>query len=79
MGEGNEDLVYPSSWDFKSFFTCRKISRHGTSGFNSHPKEGVPRILVPLKFIDLAGIEPTTFGSSDKHTNHYTTKESDTR
>jgi hypothetical protein len=30
MGEGNENLVYPSAWDFKSSFTCRKILRHGT-------------------------------------------------
>jgi hypothetical protein len=26
-------------------------------------------------FIALAGFEPATFGSSGKHTNHYTTKE----
>jgi hypothetical protein len=32
-------------------------------------KEGVLRILSLL-----ARFEPTTFGSSGKHTNHYTTK-----
>jgi hypothetical protein len=37
MGEGNENLVYPPLWDFKSSLTCRKILRHGTSGFTSHP------------------------------------------
>jgi hypothetical protein len=25
MGEGNENLVYPSLWDFKRSLTCRKI------------------------------------------------------
>jgi hypothetical protein len=30
-------------------FTCRKTLRHGTSGFTSHPKEGVLRTLSPLK------------------------------
>jgi hypothetical protein len=35
---------------------------------------GVLRILSPLKSIALAGFEPATFGSSGKHTNHYTTK-----
>jgi hypothetical protein len=49
MGKGNENLVYPSPWDFKRFFTCRKILRHGTSGFTSDPKEGVLRIFVALK------------------------------
>jgi hypothetical protein len=30
--------------------------------------------LSPLKSIALAGFEPANFGSSGKHTNHYTTK-----
>jgi hypothetical protein len=30
VGEGNENLVYPSPWDFKRALTCRKILRHGT-------------------------------------------------
>jgi hypothetical protein len=29
--------------------TCRKILRHGNSGFTSHPKEGVLRIFIALK------------------------------
>jgi hypothetical protein len=58
MGEGNENLVFPSPWDFKISLTCRKILRHGASGFTSHPKEGVLRVLSPLKFIALAGFEP---------------------
>jgi hypothetical protein len=48
MGEANENLVYTSPWDFKSSLTRRKILRHGTSGFTSHPKEGVPRIFIIL-------------------------------
>jgi hypothetical protein len=69
VGEGNEDLVYPSPWDFKRSLTCRKILRHGTSGFTSHPKESVVRI-----FIALAGLERATLVSSGKHTNNYTTE-----
>jgi hypothetical protein len=38
-------------------------------------KEGVLRICIALKkSIALAGLQPTTFASSDKHTNHCTTK-----
>jgi hypothetical protein len=75
MGEGNENLVYPSPWDFKTSLACRKVLRHGTSGFTSHPKEGVLLIFIALnKSIVLAGFNLATFGSSGKHTNHYTTK-----
>jgi hypothetical protein len=49
MGEGNENLVYPSLWDFKRSFTRRKILRHVTSSFTSHPKEGVLWIFIDLK------------------------------
>jgi hypothetical protein len=31
------------------FLTCRKILRHGTSGFTSHKKEGVLWIFIALK------------------------------
>jgi hypothetical protein len=72
MGEGNENLVYPSPWDFKRFLTCRKILRHGTSGFTSHPKEGVLRIFIALK--NPSPWPGSTFESNGKQTNHYTTK-----
>jgi hypothetical protein len=49
MDEENENLVYSSPWDFKRSLTCRKILRQGTSGFTSHPKEGVLRIFIVLK------------------------------
>jgi hypothetical protein len=46
IGEGNENLVYPSSWDFKSSFTCRPvllpIRRKVWCGF-----------LLPLKILRL--------------------------
>jgi hypothetical protein len=35
--------------------TYRKILRHGASGFNFHPKEGVLRILI-------AGLNPRALG-----------------
>jgi hypothetical protein len=38
VGKGNENLVYPSLWDFKSSLKCLKILRHGTSSFTSHLK-----------------------------------------
>jgi hypothetical protein len=74
VGEGNENLVYPSPCDLKRSLTCRKILRHGTFDFTSNPKEGVLRIFIALKVHRLGRVEPTTFGSSDKHTNHYYTK-----
>jgi hypothetical protein len=46
VGEENENLVYPSPWDVKRSLTCRKILRHGTSGFTSHPKGGVLWIFI---------------------------------
>jgi hypothetical protein len=49
MVEGNENLFCPSPWDFKRSLTCHKILRHGTSGFISHPQEGVLRIFIALK------------------------------
>jgi hypothetical protein len=49
VGEGNENLVYPSRGTSKRSFTCHKILRHGTYSFTSHPKEGVLRIFIALK------------------------------
>jgi hypothetical protein len=43
--------------------------------FTSSPKEGVLRIFIALKkAIASGGFEPANLGSSDKHTNHYTTQ-----
>jgi hypothetical protein len=43
--------------------TCRKILRHGTSGFTSHPKEGVLRIFIALKNLSpRPGLNPRPLG-----------------
>jgi hypothetical protein len=44
-----ENFVYQYLKYLKECFTCRKILRRGTSGFTSPAKEGVLRILSPLK------------------------------
>jgi hypothetical protein len=49
IGEGNENFIYPFPSDFKRSLTCRKILRHGTFGFTSHPEEDVLRIFAALK------------------------------
>jgi hypothetical protein len=47
----------------------------GPSRFTSHPKEVVLRIFIALKSPSpWPGFEPVAFGSSGKHTNHYTTE-----
>jgi hypothetical protein len=53
MGEENVNLVYPSPWDCKRSLTCCKILRHWTSGFTSHPKEGVLLTFIALKYSSL--------------------------
>jgi hypothetical protein len=49
VGEGNENLVYSSPWDFNRSLTCRKILRHGNSSFTFHTREVVLRIFIVLK------------------------------
>jgi hypothetical protein len=49
MDEGNENLVYPSPWDFKSSLTCRKILRHGTSGFTYLSEGKCAATFIALK------------------------------
>jgi hypothetical protein len=48
-GRWSENFAYSVSLIRHESLTCRKILRHGTSGFTSHPKEGVLRFLSPLK------------------------------
>jgi hypothetical protein len=75
VDEGNENFVYSSLRDFNRALTCRNISRHGTSSFTSHPKEGVLRIFIALKNpLPWLGSNPQPLRSSGKYTNHYTTK-----
>jgi hypothetical protein len=47
-GRRNENFAYQYLKYVKGSSTCRKILRHGTSGFSSHPKEGVLRIFIVL-------------------------------
>jgi hypothetical protein len=47
-GRRSENFAYQYLKYLKGSLTCRKTLRHGTSGFISHPKEGVLRIFVAL-------------------------------
>jgi hypothetical protein len=50
------------------------------SRFTSHPRGRCAADFIALKkSMALAGFKPATFGSSGKHTNHYTTEATDTR
>jgi hypothetical protein len=46
-GRRSENFAYLKY--LKGSLTCRKILRHGTYGFTSHPKEGVLRIFIVCK------------------------------
>jgi hypothetical protein len=48
-GLRSENFSYQYLKYLKGSLTYRKILRHGTSGFTSHPKEGVLRIFIALK------------------------------
>jgi hypothetical protein len=48
-GWRSENFAYQYLKYLKGSFTCRKILQHGTSGFTSHPKEGVLWIFIALK------------------------------
>jgi hypothetical protein len=62
MDEGSENLVSSSPCGFKRFLTCRKVLRLGTSGFTSHPKEGVLLIFVALNPSPWPGWNPRPLG-----------------
>jgi hypothetical protein len=50
MGEGNENIVYPSPWDFKEFFLhVVKSYDMGPFGFIPIREEGVLQIFIALK------------------------------
>jgi hypothetical protein len=77
VGERDEGvrIILSVSEISQGISTCRKILRHGTSGFTSHPKEGVLRIFIALKNTSpRQDFEPTILGYSGKHTNHFTTE-----
>jgi hypothetical protein len=55
----------------KDSLKCRKILRHGASGFTFLPKEGVLQIIMSIKNSSLSTVfEPAKFGFSRKHNNH---------
>jgi len=59
----SENFAYQYLKYLKGSLTCRKILRHGTSGFTSHPKEGVLRIFIALKNPSpLPGLNPRPLG-----------------
>jgi hypothetical protein len=51
-------------------FKCRKMLRHGASGFTSLWRKACYGFLSPLKSIGLAGSEHANLGFNGKHTNH---------
>jgi hypothetical protein len=73
-GRRSENFAHQYLKCLKGSLTCRKILRHGTSGFTSHPKEGVLRILSPLKIHRLGLLWTRDPWVQCKHTNHYTTE-----
>jgi hypothetical protein len=54
--------------------TCRKMLRHGASGFTSPPKEGVLRISIALKIHRFGRVWNANHGSNSKDANHYTSE-----
>jgi hypothetical protein len=68
----SENFAYQYLKYFNGTLTCTKSYDMGPSRFTSHPKDA--DFYWPWKSIASAGFEPVTFGSSDKHTNHYTTE-----
>jgi hypothetical protein len=45
----SEDFLHQYLKYLNGSLTCRKILRHGTSGFTSHPKKGVLHFVIALK------------------------------
>jgi hypothetical protein len=75
--QGNTGEKWPLNFADESYRARRVLLhavdlRHGTDGFTSPPKEGVLRILSPLKSIVLGRVWTRDVGSSGKHANHYT-------
>jgi hypothetical protein len=59
----SENFSYQYLRYLKGCLTCRKVLRHGTSGFTSHSKEGVLRIFIALKNeSSWPGLNPRPFG-----------------
>jgi hypothetical protein len=70
-GQGNDEFCLTKHLfhTSKGFLTC-KILRHGADGVTSPPKDGLLRILSPLKIhLASAGFAPATLRSNNKHAN----------
>jgi hypothetical protein len=64
MDEWIRILYIQYLWYVKGSLTCRKILRHGTSGFTSYPKEVVLRIFISLKNPSpRPGLKPRSLGT----------------
>jgi hypothetical protein len=61
-GRRSENFAYQYLKYLKGSLTCRKILPHETSGFTSHPKEGVLRIFIALKNSPRPGVNPQPLG-----------------
>jgi hypothetical protein len=62
-GRRSENFAYQYLKYLKGSFICRKILRHGPSGFTSHPKEGVLWIFILFKSPSpQPGLNPQPFG-----------------
>jgi hypothetical protein len=64
IDEGVRIMCIQCLWYVNGSFTCRKILRHGTSGFTYHPKEGAQQIFIALKNPSpRPGLKPRLLGS----------------
>jgi hypothetical protein len=62
-GRRSANFAYQYLKYLKGPLTCRKVLRHGTFGFTSHPKEDVLRICIASKNLSSRpGIEPRSPG-----------------
>jgi hypothetical protein len=61
-GRRSENFAYQYLKYLKGSLTCRKILRHGTSGFTSHRRKVCCGFLSPLKISPLAGLNPRPLG-----------------
>jgi hypothetical protein len=61
----SENFAYQFLKYLKGSLTYRKILRHGIFGFSSHPKEGVLRICIALKYPSpRPGLNPRHLGTT---------------
>jgi hypothetical protein len=79
MSEGNENLVYYPVEIQEFFYMPYSLTTWELRLYFPSERKVCCGFLSPLKSIALAEFEPANFGSSSKHTNHYTTKATEAR